>query len=279
MNHNSPTIADPSAPDSDSLALCVLSSSSAGNCSALLYTRNGERSLFLIDLGLTPRRTFRHLAEVGLAGVPIAGALLTHLDTDHCKATWAGLLPESTRLYVHRRHRGRAEREGFLYRRCEVFDGPFALAPGLEVRPLLQSHDELGVVTYRFEQASREAALGFATDVGHATEELVRHLSGVHTLAIESNYCPRLQAASSRPEFLKRRIMGGSGHLSNRECATATQQIAPSKHVVLLHLSRECNTPELAGLGHRGRGYAVTTAEPDRPTDWIRIEASEAVKA
>lgn len=254
-----------------SFSLCVLSSSSAGNCSALVCGTGAARRLFLIDLGLSPRRTFRHLDEVGLGGVPIAGAILTHLDVDHCHPSWAGHLPDSARLHIHRRHRGRAQRAGLLYGPVEVFEGTFEPTPGLVVKPLLQSHDELGVAAFRFESGTGAGSLGFATDIGHATEELVRHLSGVDTLAIESNYCPRLQAESSRPEFLKRRIMGGSGHLSNRESAEATGMIGPKRHVVLLHLSRQCNTPTLAALGHRGRAYAVTLAEHDRPTRWIRI--------
>lgn len=259
----------------DSLALCVLSSSSAGNCSALLHTSSAGRRLFLIDLGLSPRRTFRHLEEVGLGGVPISGALLTHLDADHCNPSWAGHLPDATRLHVHRRHRNRAARAGFLYGPTEIFEHAFELAPGLIVTPLLQSHDELGVAAFRFEfrSGNNSASLGFATDLGHTTEELIRHLSGVDTLAIESNYCPRLQAQSARPEFLKQRITGGSGHLSNRQCAEATNLIAPRRHVVLLHLSRQCNTPALAELGHRGRPYTLTLAQHDRPTPWIAIGA------
>lgn len=264
---------DDDSAQSGSLSLCVLASSSAGNCSALLHTSSAGRQLFLIDLGLSPRRTFRHLEDIGLGGVPISGALLTHLDADHCNPSWAGHLPDSARLHVHRRHRSRAARAGFLYGPTEIFEHAFELTPGLTVSPLLQSHDELGVAAFRFEvaQHNRAASLGFATDLGHTTEELIRHLSGVDTLAIESNYCPRLQAQSARPDFLKQRITGGSGHLSNRQCAEATNLIAPKRHVVLLHLSRQCNTPTLAELGHRGRPYALTLANHDRPTPWITI--------
>lgn len=260
-----------------SLALCVLSSSSAGNCSALLHTQGDQRSLFLIDLGLSPRRTRQLLKDVGLEHVPISGVLLTHLDTDHCNPAWAGHLSDFTCLHLHRRHRSRAERAGFLYGRSEIYEHAFALAEGLTVRPILQSHDELGVVAFRIETPA--ASLGFATDVGRPTEELIRHLSGVHTLAIESNYCPRMQAESARPDFLKRRITGGSGHLSNRECLEATRLIAPKRHVVLLHLSRQCNTPTLAELGHRGQSYTTTLARHDGPTPWIHLSSREHVPA
>ncbi len=90
-------------------------------------------------------------------------------------------------------------------------------------------------------------------------------------LAIESNYCPRLQATSGRPWFLRQRITGGRGHLSNHECVAAVAAIDPGTHVVLLHLSRQCNNPKLAGAGHRARGYELTITSQRHPTPWIPI--------
>ena len=71
---------------------------------------------------------------------------------------------------------------------------------------------------------------------------------GLHALAFESNYDRRMQIDSHRPAFLKRRIMGGSGHLSNEQSFEAVTRIAMESklsHVVLLHLSRECNDPRI----------------------------------
>ncbi len=261
--------ADEPPPDAD-LALCVLASSSGGNCSALLLGRGDSRRLYLIDLGLSPRRTGALLRQVGLGETPINGVLLTHLDDDHCNPAWAspgaGRLPEDVPLFIHKRHRGRAQRAGLLHHRTVVFEEGFDLALA-RVRVLHTAHDDLGVAAFRFE--SERAHLGFATDVGHAGEDLVRHLHGLDVLAIESNYCPRMQRASARPEFLKRRIMGGHGHLSNQQCARAVELMAPREHVVLLHLSRQCNSPALAAAQHAGRGYALTIAHPDAPTAWI----------
>jgi phosphoribosyl 1,2-cyclic phosphodiesterase len=102
---------------------------------------------------------------------------------------------------------------------------------------------------------------------------MIDHLRGVDVLALESNYCPVLQVASDRPRFLKDRIMCGSGHLSNEQCARAVGLIAPRSHVVLLHLSQECNTPELALAGHRDRGYGVTVSSQHEATAWIDFES------
>lgn len=278
MHDDRPTTTPPMTPPPQAdMALCVLSSSSGGNCSALLLGRGEARRLYLIDLGLSPRRTRALLGAIGVGGMPISGVLLTHLDDDHCNPAWAAagrdLLGEHAPLYLHKRHRGRAQRAGLLHHRTLVFEDGLDLSSA-RVRVLHTAHDELGVAAFRFE--SQSAHLGYATDVGHAGEDLVRHLHGLDVLAIESNYCPRLQRASPRPEFLKRRIMGGHGHLSNQQCAKAVELMAPREHVVLLHLSRQCNTPQLAAAGHAGRGYALTIARHDGPTGWIACSGAQA---
>lgn len=253
-------------------SLVVLSSSSGGNCSALVL-EGPAPGLLLIDLGLSPRRTRLLLAEAGLAEAPILGAVITHLDVDHYHPGWAGrtrsALPGQAVVHMHRRHLGRAEREGMLFGRSAPFEREFEPAPGVKVWSHLVAHDSLGCASLRFSAAGAE--LGWATDVGRPTDELASHLAGVDVLAVESNYCPKMEAESDRPEFLKRRIMGGSGHLSNRQCGELTRRIAPKRHVVLLHLSRECNTPELAGIEHAGAEYDLTISSPRTPTGRIRL--------
>jgi hypothetical protein len=79
-----------------------------------------------------------------------------------------------------------------------------------------------------------------------------------------------MQAESDRPAFLKQRIMGGSGHLSNEQSAEAAAEIGPGQTLVLLHLSRECNTPERAERVHRSVGRPTLISSQQRATGWIR---------
>ncbi|MFT5422697.1 MAG: phosphoribosyl 1,2-cyclic phosphodiesterase [Phycisphaerales bacterium] len=236
------------------------------------------RHVTLIDGGLSPRKTARLLCELGIEPYEVDDLVLTHLDTDHCHSGWPAALRTNTwslTTRIHRRHRGRAQRSGMLHSRTELFEEEFGLGPRITVSPTLMSHDELGVASFRMqirrETVAEPALLGFATDLGRATDDLIDHLLGVDTLAIESNYCPRMQAESDRPYFLKKRITGGAGHLSNQEALTAIEQIAPRDHVVLLHLSRECNDPQLVGNMHTGAEYAFTISEQHRPTRWIWV--------
>jgi len=253
--------------------LTVLASSSSGNCSVLIHDRGPMRRATLIDAGLSPRRTNRALALFGLSIDRVDDVVVTHLDADHFHPGWLKALPSHARLHLHSRHVTRARRCGIDVERISRFDGPFRVAKCVDAEPTLLEHDEWGVAAFRFTFEARDgvATLGYATDVGRVTGELVRHLRGVDVLAIESNYCPVMQARSERPDFLKARITGGSGHLSNEQCREAVASIAPKSHVVLLHLSRECNTPEKAASHHEAAPYRVTVASHDRATRPLRI--------
>jgi len=107
---------------------------------------------------------------------------------------------------------------------------------------MLLAHDDLGSVGLVIEHAGLR--LGFATDLGRVPAALIDHFSGIDALALESNYDRAMQVESARPPFLKRRIMGGAGHLSNAQALEAVCRIdarAGLSHVALLHLSQECN--------------------------------------
>lgn len=256
--------------------LCVLASGSTGNCS-ILRARDARGRFIrtcLIDAGLSPTRTRRLLAEHGVSMGDLDDIILTHLDGDHFHKGWRRVRDCRATLRLHTRHTGRAERAGVMMRRNDPFRDRVELTEGVGFEPILLSHDDLGVAVFRFTFPDG-SSLGFATDLGRPTDALIDHLRGVDVLAIESNYCPELQAASGRPAFLKKRITGGSGHLSNEQCARTVQRIGPGSDVVLLHLSRQCNTPELAAGPHRGSPYRLTVSAHDAPTDWIGIRPTD----
>jgi phosphoribosyl 1,2-cyclic phosphodiesterase len=261
----------PVPPPQDSPAVSVLASGSSGNCTVMVLQACGRRRLCLIDAGLSPRRTERMLEALGLSLADLDSIILTHLDHDHYHSGWATGLPDGACLRLHRRHAARARNEDRAPGACEPFEEGFELCPGVHVRVCMASHDQLGVASFRFDFAGWGSSLGFATDLGRITDALLEHLRGVDVLAIESNYCPQLQHSSLRPWFLKRRIMGGQGHLSNDQALRAIEEIGPRSHVVFLHLSRECNRPEIISEMHAGADYAITIAAPETPTRWVHV--------
>lgn len=257
-----------------SISMCVLGSGSGGNCTALVIPDEGranDRRVMLIDLGLSPRQTNLRLAQVGLTLDDVTNVLITHFDRDHYYETWNRLLPPSVTLHMHDRHRGIAGRSGALYHRSSPFSGPFHI-DHVQIDPILVAHDSLGAVAFRISVES--GALGFITDCGRITDQLITHMSGVDVLAIESNYDPVMEAESGRPPFLIRRVTGGDGHLSNGEARKAVERIGPAGEIVLLHLSQQCNDPciirELyeTDLGLTDR---LVITDQKRPARWVHV--------
>jgi len=265
----------PTAPDN---GLIVFASGSGGNCSLLRVTLEGRPRHYLIDLGLSPRRTRAALASCGVELGAIDGVFVTHFDSDHCHAGWCTAvepaLPAHADVFFHRSHLRRATAVGLQARRLAPFRDGFHTAAGLPVRCAMSSHDSLGAAVFRIETPG--GTLGFATDLGRACDTLIGHLRGVDVLAIESNYCPELELSSGRPSHLIERVMGGRGHLSNHECVEAVARIGPRDHVVLLHLSRECNEPALVRRLHEGRGYPYTISLQSEPTGWVTLNRAPA---
>ena len=246
-------------------------------------TKDTPRRVYLIDAGLSPRRTAKLLDERGIRTDEVDAIIYTHLDTDHCYlgggAAWVKAIRPGyfrAKLMIHRGHMGRAERMGLLSVHTEPFDDACQLASNVNFYTEVLSHDSLGVACFRFVINSQDGAvahLGYATDCGRVTTGLIEHMRGVDALAIESNYCPQMQQDSDRPAFLKKRIMGGSGHLSNQLSADAVARMRVREHLVLLHLSQQCNTPELAADEHDHSGLIRTISSQHEATPWIPINA------
>jgi phosphoribosyl 1,2-cyclic phosphodiesterase len=236
----------------------VLASGSSGNASLLESAGAG----LLIDCGVGPRVLAERLAAIGRTWRSVTAVLLTHTHSDHWnRLTLAHLARLRIPLYLHRRHGHE------LSSRCEfthlhqaglvreyVDNQPLPLGPGLVARPVPVPHDSNPTYAFRFDREispGESWSLGFASDVGHAARHLVEAFAGVSVLALEYNHDEHMQKTSRRPAILIRRVLGDHGHLSNSQGAELTMQIAGSsnglfQHLVQLHLSRECNTPDLA---------------------------------
>jgi len=224
----------------------MLGSGSAGN-SALISTGHCN---ILIDGGLSARQLALRLEQCGVRPEQLDGVLLTHEHGDHicglevfCRkhqipvyanALTAEAVRCDTALDEHRNWR--IFRTGAEFSICDISVLTFPVP-----------HDAVDPVGFLFHAGNR--ALGFITDLGYATKMLVERLREVHTLVIETNHDEKLlQADPYRPWPVKQRIMSRHGHLSNSAAAVVISELLPGKieRVVLGHLSRDCNTPDLA---------------------------------
>jgi phosphoribosyl 1,2-cyclic phosphodiesterase len=272
---------------------CVLASGSAGNCAFLQADGFG----LLIDVGLGPRHLAARLAAVGASWHDVHAVLLTHTHTDHWKdLSLAQMRALRVPLYCADEHHTALSRfgghfdqlvAGGLVRRFGPGDA-VELGGGIKCRPVVVPHDSDPTFAFRIDGPAGlfgpQWSLGYASDLGVAPPDLVDAFADVNVLAVEFNHCERMEQTSGRPWFLVRRVLGDRGHLSNAQGAdvvrAVTRASAPGalRHVVQLHLSRDCNRPDLAAefgraaLADVGSPAAVTTARQDRPTAIISLE-------
>jgi phosphoribosyl 1,2-cyclic phosphodiesterase len=230
------------------MRLRVLASGSSGNAALLTAHADGRRHDLLIDLGLSPRRLNGLLQAEGTCLESLSGVLLTHGDVDHLHTGWARAWPTllAPPIVVRAEHGTIPARAGLGQAVVRRVAEPLHLGP-FRVTSLPLPHDREGSTAFRVQ--ADDLHLGWATDLGHAPEGLLAFMAGVHALGIESNYDPHLQQASPRPEHLKRRIMDGHGHLSNQQALAFVRCLQGAGTdpavLVLLHLSEQCNGPEL----------------------------------
>jgi phosphoribosyl 1,2-cyclic phosphodiesterase len=122
----------------------------------------------------------------------------------------------------------------------------------LEVLPVALPHDCDPTVAFKLRHGERTAVV--LTDIGRPDPEVARRLAGAHVLVLEFNHDRELMTRGPYPPVLQRRITGGRGHLSNEEAARMLELLAgPELHtLVLAHLSKKTNRPELALEAARG---------------------------
>ncbi len=247
----------------------VLRSGSAGN--AILVEAGETR--FLIDAGLPGDALLKELDAERWPGTGSPGGLtailLTHEHDDHLKgaasvsrATGAPVLANEPTV--------RAAEVQLAGADVDVFrtDAPFRVGP-VEVVAFRLPHDAAEPVGFALSYGGARAAI--ACDLGEVTDELLERARGVDLLVVEANYDLRLMAVSAYPWFLKNRIIGTQGHLSNDGAARAAVGVASDRlrAVLLVHLSEVNNLAPLArdtvGAALDAEGMRAVQVEAIRP--------------
>ncbi|MCH2160998.1 MAG: MBL fold metallo-hydrolase [Phycisphaerales bacterium] len=269
----------------DTFHFHVLGSGSRGNATVVTFTdAEGRHRHLMIDLGLGPRTSRQRCQDIDLDLDLVEAAVLTHIDSDHCTATWQRTLQRNGMpVYVAGGHVEAAQRAGIPRENLRRLGQSTEIAASLRIRSVVAPHDRSGSMALRLEHHARSdgpLSLGWATDIGRfipAVEDLLR---GCDAIAIESNYDHEMQVLSDRPQYLKDRVMGGNGHLSNDEAHEAILRLAATTTptaVVLLHLSQDCNCPDLVQRFWRevspGLADHLHITSQSSPTGPIQVEA------
>lgn len=230
-----------------SLKIDILGSSSKGNCGLLTV----DGSHYLIDAGFSGKQLKERLARYGLTLSDIEGVFLTHEHQDHA----AGLKVLSKLSEI--RFFANSKTAQAIEEHYEITSRPFAdpwntfetgdtLTFGnFSVQTFSIPHDAADPVGFLFR--SEEACLAWATDIGRLTPKIAEYLSQADALVLEANHDEELLwKHPHRPQYLKERVAGETGHLSNGDVYKFLQNAPPTlKFVYLVHISRECNSTEL----------------------------------
>ena len=223
-------------------------SGSSGNC-YYLYTENTG---LLIDSGIGIRAMKKYFRDRELPFRHISHILVTHDHADHVKSVGAvsselGVqvhATEGVHLGIYQNYVVRAkvatQNIRIIEKNEEYVFGDFV------VRAFSVPHDSRDNVGYSVKCG--DVTFVLMTDVGYVTDEMKGYISDANYLVIEANHDKEMLRTGHYPDFLKTRVAGPTGHLSNAECAEAIAENCTEKlrHVWLCHLSEENNHPELA---------------------------------
>ena len=210
----------------------IIASGSKGNATLIV----SNKTVLLIDMGITLTRLEEGLREVNLSKNDITGALFTHDHTDHISGIkflspkimygLEGTLPSSLSNVVY-------------------LNKPFVIGDFV-VTPIETSHDATNPCAYLIKD--KDSSLFYMTDTGVFLEDSLPLIKDPTYLIIESNHDIKMLLQTNRPFELKNRIMSDHGHLCNEDSAIAAVSIIGehTKEIVLAHLSEEANTSETA---------------------------------
>lgn len=226
---------------------CSLASGSSGNCQ---YIASDEFRI-LLDVGLAGKRIVQGLESIGENAEKINGILVTHEHSDHIKGI--GILSRRFNIPIYANTKtweamrgkiGVVQEENIRY----FETGKIFEIGDISVKAFPISHDAAEPVAFSFQHD--QGKISVATDLGHVSHEIKEEIKDADFLVLESNHDINMLKMGNYPWYLKKRIMGDYGHISNDTAGSVLADMMEDhgslRHVLLAHLSKENNFPELA---------------------------------
>ena len=265
------------------MRMCSIASGSSGNC---IYVGSDDTHL-LIDTGISKKRIEEGLKRLEIKGDELNGILITHEHSDHIQGL--GVFSRKYEIPVYATPGtiegilsysglGRMP-EGLLH--PIHTDEAFVLGD-VTVNPFAISHDANEPSGYRLECGGKSVAV--ATDLGKYDDYTVEHLQNLDAVLLEANHDIHMLEVGGYPYYLKQRILGDRGHLSNELSGRLLCDILHDdlKHIVLGHLSKENNYAKLAyetvklevtlaDNDYRGEDLDMFVASRDTVSDIITV--------
>ena len=223
------------------LFITSLNSGSNGNC----YYIGNDTEAVIIDAGISCRETEKRMKLLGLSMHTVKAIFISHEHTDHIKGVESIAEKYSLPVFVT----AATAQRGRLHFKKKLINYFVAGEPvnigNLAVTAFSKLHDAID--PHSFIITGSDVTVGVFTDIGAACENVIKHFSQCHAAFLETNYDEEMLDKGSYPIFLKNRIRGGEGHLSNRQALEIfiTHRPPFMTHLLLAHLSRDNNDPQM----------------------------------
>jgi phosphoribosyl 1,2-cyclic phosphodiesterase len=242
-----------------SLFITSLNSGSNGNC---YYVGNKQEAVF-IDAGISCRETEKRMTRLGLSMDKVKAIFISHEHGDHIRGV--AVLSKKWKLPVY-------ITEGTLKNSMlkieeelvQSFKADETIQIGeLSITPFSKFHDAEDPHSFIVE--GNGVTIGVLTDIGAPCEHVIRYFKKCHAAFLEANYDDEMLENGRYPYYLKQRIRGGNGHLSNKQALDIFNEHRPEymSHVLLSHLSKNNNDPELVAKlfkKHAGKTHVVVAS-------------------
>ena len=220
------------------MRIASLGSGSKGNATLVQY----QQTTVLVDNGFSLRRFRQRLERFEMEPQAIDAVLLTHEHGDHSSVVERLCATYDIPLWTAVGTARAVLSPEFDYRRLVA--GETIRIGALEVLPVTVPHDANEPLQFIFQQADQGKRLGILTDTGHVTRHIVDAFSALDALLLEFNYDADMLANGPYPDYLKQRVGGNLGHLSNDQSVDLLRRIDTSslRHLIAAHISEKNNT-------------------------------------
>ena len=255
------------------LFISSIASGSNGNC----YYIGNDQEAVLVDVGITCRQVEKRMARQGLSIQSVKAIFVSHEHTDHVKGL--SVLANKYQLPVYltngtRRGCKLAIPDRLLH---SLTDKQRVKIGDLIITSFRKYHDAADPHSFVIE--GEGCTVGVFTDIGRICEQLIHFFGQCDAAFLEANYDTDMLMRGRYPLFLKNRIRGGHGHLSNAEALELFTKHRPEKlsHLFLAHLSRDNNDPELAQALFQQHSNDTTIMVAGRYTETPVIEITSMI--
>lgn len=254
------------------IGFCALASGSNGNC---YYIENNNEAV-LIDAGISSKQILKRMNEKNINLSKIKALFITHEHSDHIRGV--NVFSKKTKIPIFiNRNTYVNSKINLSSDLINIIDSDSTTKVGnLVIKSFRKSHDGVEPVSFIVKYKSKVVSV--LTDIGKPCENVEKAVNQSDIIFLETNYDHKMLEEGNYPYFLKQRILGVNGHLSNDDAFELVSNNSSSnlKYLILSHLSENHNDPSLVfdkfgDLNRKFPSLNIIITKRDDAIDLIRL--------